>query len=77
MSIANTKKREIVRLSLDLSSETNEILERLANDSHVSKADILRKAIALMEVATDAKKRGQKFGVANKDQNLATEIVGL
>jgi hypothetical protein len=30
-----------------------------------------------MEVAVQAKEDGKKFGVANKDQELATEIVGI
>lgn len=66
-----------VRLSLDLSPETNEVLERLAKETHGAKSDVLRKAIALMEVAVKAKSEGKKFGVANPDQELATEIVGL
>ena len=37
----------------------------------------LDKAIALMEVVVDAKRQGRKFGIAEKDQPLATEIIGL
>jgi len=66
-----------VRLSLDISAELNDLLERLAADTGGTKSDVLRKAIALMEVAVEAKRRGQKFGVAGRDQQLATEIVGI
>lgn len=70
-------EKEKVRLSLDISSEMNELLERLADATGGTKSDVLRRAIALMEVAVEAKRQGKKFGIAEKDQPLATEIIGL
>jgi hypothetical protein len=55
----------------------NELLERLADATGGTKSDVLRRAIALMEVAVEAKRQGKKFGIAEKDQPLATEIIGL
>ncbi len=72
-----TNDKEKVRLSLDISSEMNELLEKLADLTGGTKSDVLRKAITLMEVAVEAKRNGKKFGIAEKDQPLATEIVGL
>lgn len=71
------KEKEKVRLSLDISPELNALLESLAAKTGGTKSDVLRKAIALMEVAVDAKRRGLKLGLAEKDQPLATEIIGL
>lgn len=71
------KEKEKVRLSLDISPELNALLESLAVKTGGTKSDVLRKAIALMEVAVDAKRRGLKLGLAEKDQPLATEIIGL
>jgi predicted transcriptional regulator len=68
---------EVVRLSVDVSPELNETLETLARKIHGSKSDVLRKAIALMEVAVGAKEDKKKFGVAAPGQTLETEIVGL
>lgn len=70
-------ERERVRLSLDISPELNSLLEEIASKTGGTKSDVLRKAIALMEVAVDGKRRGLKLGLAEKDQPLATEIVGL
>ncbi|MEH2352631.1 MULTISPECIES: ribbon-helix-helix protein, CopG family [unclassified Nostoc] len=66
-----------IRLSLDVSSELNETITQLAKKSGGSKSDILRKAIALMEVAVDAKERGEKVALLNKDQTVNREIVGI
>jgi predicted transcriptional regulator len=70
-------ERTKIRLSLDISPETNELLEQLATRIGGTKSEVLRKAIVLMEVAVEAKRQGRKFGIAEKDQPLATEIVGL
>jgi predicted transcriptional regulator len=66
-----------IRLSLDVSPELSDALTQLASKLHTSKSDVLRKAIALMEVAVRAKEQHKKFGIAAPDQALETEIVGL
>ena len=77
--MAEEKKleKEKVRLSLDMSPELNALLERLAAMTGTTKSDVLRKAVALMQVAVEGKQRGLKIGLADKDQTLTTEIVGL
>ena len=70
-------EKEKVRLSLDISTELDSLLEQLAAATGSTKSDILRKAIALMEVAVEAKRQGKKFGIAEKDEQLTTEIVGI
>jgi hypothetical protein len=72
-----SKKKESIRLSLDLSPKTNAVLERLAGDVGVSKADVLRRSIALMKFAVEAKNQNRRLGAVDKDGNLVTEIVGL
>ncbi len=66
-----------VRLTVDVSPELNTLIEELARSSHTSKSDILRRSIALMDFAQKAKREGKKVGVANKDQDLATEVIGI
>jgi predicted transcriptional regulator len=68
---------EKIRLTLEVSPELNRRLQGLADTIGETKSDVIRKAIVLMEVAVDAKRRGLKFGLAEKDQLLTTEIVGL
>ena len=68
---------ETIRLSLDVSPELYETLNSLAAKLHSTKSDVLRKAVALLEVAVRAKEERKKFGVAAPDQTLETEIVGI
>ncbi len=69
--------RDKIRLSFDITPELNEQLEDIASAVGGTKTEVFRKAIALMRVAVDAKQSGRKFGIADKDQTLATEIVGI
>ena len=66
-----------VRLSLIVSPELNETLEALAQSLHSSKSEILRKAIALYDVAAEAKQKDQRIGILDKDRKVVTEIVGI
>lgn len=68
---------EKVRLSLDVSSELDSTLKKLAHDIGGTKSDVLRKAITLMEVAMEGKQRGHRLGLADKDRKFVTEIIGL
>lgn len=70
-------EKEKVRLSLIVSPELNDTLNELAHKLGGTKSDVLRRAIALMEVMVDAKEQGKKIGIADKDQPLATEIIGI
>lgn len=78
-TIASTTngERERVRLSLDVSPETNRLLEDIADIVGGTKSDVLRKGIALMELAVRAKQKGKKFGLVEQDQPIVTEIVVL
>lgn len=66
-----------VRLSLDVSSELNYVLESVAKATHSSKSDVLRKSIALLEIAVKEKKHGNHLGVFNEKQKIINEIVGF
>lgn len=70
-------EKERVRLSLDLSSELNELVEKLAAEMDCTKSAVLRHGIKLVELKARAQKQGKKFGIAEPDQPLITEIVGL
>ncbi|MUH01201.1 DNA-binding protein [Scytonema sp. UIC 10036] len=70
-----TDKKEMIRFNLDVSPEVNETLEQLAQKIGGTKGDVLRQAIALMQIAIIAKENGKKFGIVEPHQNLRTEIL--
>jgi predicted transcriptional regulator len=77
ISETEKKMKDTIRLSLDLSPKLNDALESLAHRTGSTKTEVLRKSIALMEVAVEAREHGQKFGVAEKSTPLTKEVVGL
>ena len=70
-------EKERIRLSLDVSPELNRLIEDLAERTDGTKSDVLRRAIALMDVAVRANESGKRVGIADTDQGLTTEFVGL
>lgn len=66
-----------VRLNLVITKKLDATLAHLANEKGTNKSEILRKALALYEVANDAKERGNGLGIVSKDRELLTEIIGL
>jgi predicted transcriptional regulator len=74
---AKAEAKAEIRLSLIVSTELNETLQALADSQHSSKSEVLRKAIALYNVAAEAKQKDQRIGILDKDRNVVTEIVGI
>lgn len=72
-----THTHDKVKLSLSVSPELNATLESIAQENGSTKSDVLRKALALLEVASEAKKEGHRIGILTKDRQVLTEIVGL
>ncbi len=68
---------EKVRLSLDVSEQLYKEIEHMAEVTGSTKADILRRALALAKVAVDEKQKGHKLGILDKDRKVLTEIIGL
>jgi hypothetical protein len=72
-----SEKGTKIRLTLDVSQELNKTLNELADNGNTTKSDILRRAIALMELAVQAQKEGGKVMFVNNDKSETKEIVGL
>jgi hypothetical protein len=71
------KQPDKVRITLDLSPEMNRTLEEIVVKTGTSKTDVLRKAIALIEVAMEGRAKGQSLALSDKDDRVVTKIVGL
>lgn len=66
-----------VRMTLELPQGLNDRLVELAEKTGGTKSDVLRKGIALVEVALRAREEGRRFGIVDADQPLAVEVVGI
>ncbi len=66
-----------IQINLDLSPELYETLNNLAQHINGDNAEALLKAIALLEVAVNAKQKGKHIWITDDNENLETEIVGI
>jgi hypothetical protein len=67
------------RLAMELSPELLELLNRLASrpGGSANIQEVMQKAIALLDVAAQAKDKGQKIGILDQNDKLIQEIVGI
>ena len=64
------------RVNFDVSEELDRTLEKLVRQTgSSSKSEVLRRAIALMQVAADAKSEGRKLVIAEKDRTPIAEVI--
>lgn len=63
------------RLNLEISNEAYENLEWLRKElNKASKAEVLRSAVALLDIATREKEKGNKLGVIDKSGKVDARI---
>jgi hypothetical protein len=66
-----------IQIQLDLSPELYETINNLAQQINGDNAEVLIKAIALLELAIEAKQQDKHLWIVDNQQNLETEIVGF
>ena len=71
------KDKDMVRFAVAISPELAKKLEHMADETHTSKSDILRKALLIMDIAIDNKKQGNRLALVNKEGQKVSEILGL
>lgn len=75
--IAMPATKAIIHLRLSLSPALNDRLEQLAASGQTTKTEILRKAIALYDIACVAKAENKRIGIIDQNNCLITEIIGI
>ena len=76
-SAAMTTDTKNVQMTLTMSPALEAKLARLAVASGSTEADVLLKAIALYEVALQAKLKGQDVAILDEEKRLVREIDGI
>lgn len=74
----DSKKRALaVRVSLDMSPEANDLLDSLASAHGTTKSQILRRAVALYHVASEAKASGNRIAVIDQEKKWSARSSGF
>ena len=66
-----------MKMNVQFTERHVEILERMADDLGASKSGVIRRALALLEVAIREKKQGNALAVMDVAGNVVKEIVGI
>ncbi|HHP7245829.1 MAG TPA: hypothetical protein ACFE0H_14210 [Elainellaceae cyanobacterium] len=62
------------RLNLDLSPESYDLLQKLADEAGKNMADVLRTGLAIYGIAQEEKQKGRSLAIA-KDDKIVKEIL--
>jgi predicted transcriptional regulator len=66
------------RLTIDISEDLARLLGELAAESETTKADIIRRGLAVMKAARDQKRAGRgHVGFVRNPAQLDAEIIGI
>ena len=63
------------QLNINLPENVATQLEDIAKNSHLTMADVMQTALALVKIATDAQKNNQKLVVADRSGKPIQEII--
>ncbi|NKC17017.1 MAG: hypothetical protein GKR94_33920 [Gammaproteobacteria bacterium] len=70
-------KQKKVRWTIDMPSALDQRLTALADNLGLTKSEITRRALVLMEQSHDAITAGKHVGIATASENLETEFIGI
>ncbi|WP_392535211.1 DNA-binding protein [Nostoc sp. C117] len=71
------EKKQRIQINLDLSPKLYETINNLAQQMNGDRVEVLLKAIALLEIAVEAKQKNKHIWIADENQNLETQITGI
>lgn len=66
-----------VTMTLEVSSALNKKLSQLAAVNNMPLDMVLLKALALYDVASQAKQKNRRLGILDPDQRLVAEVTGI
>ena len=66
-----------VRRSFDITPEMEERMGEIANELGISKAEVFRRAMALMDLSFEASKSGNHIGFVDDASKLDTVVAGI
>ncbi|WP_427159787.1 DNA-binding protein [Aliinostoc sp. HNIBRCY26] len=75
MNLQNQNQR--LQINLNLSQELYKTIDNLSQQIQGDHADVFLKALALLEIAVEAKQQGKHLWIVDDHENLETEISGI
>lgn len=70
------------RMSVNLSPEMEKLIEATSQRENISKAEVIRKAFALLQISEQEKEKGRSIGIISEDKvshemKVVGKIIGL
>jgi hypothetical protein len=72
-----SERSEKIRLSLDMTPAMKEVIDDLAAREGITRAELLRRAIALLKTVKDAQQKGESPALIDGEGHVTARIVGI
>lgn len=73
----NRAKQELVRLSVNMNTETADALKQLAASKGVSYTEAIRRAVSIAKYFDDVTNEGQRIQIVSADRSEVRELLVL
>jgi hypothetical protein len=74
---AGQERAEKIRLSLDMTPAMKDVIDQLAEREGITRAELLRRAIALLKTVKDAEEKGERAALINEEGHVTARLVGI
>ena len=64
------------RMSVNLSPEMEALLDSISQKDGIPKAEVVRKAFALLQISETEKRKGRELGIIKEDSQHEMRVVG-
>lgn len=68
---------EVIKLNLDMTPSMKAMIDKIAAESGLGLAEVLRRAVILVDAVQEAKGRGESLVFIDKDDKIVTNVIGL
>lgn len=60
-----------------MTRKTNDLVEEICKQNHISKSEFIRRAMALMTYTMDYKKKGGHLAILDKNDKKLADVIGI
>jgi hypothetical protein len=70
-------KKKSIRLTVDVSPDLNQALEKIADGNYITKSEAFRRAMIVADIVYEAHRKGEYVGIVDDPNILKKQFIGL
>ena len=70
-------KEEMARMKVQIPESSDAILEQIAREKSISKVEVLRRLLAVLDVVQEHQQKGSQLALVDSDGKLVSRLIGI